>query len=246
MTPRIPATAAVVALILGFALTAMAEAEDTSSRAAPPAGYRTVFEDGFDGATIDPKWTALWGTWRSDGSALLSSLPVLLRPAHPVYTPIASPAERPLGLSPAPTPNVAAMTAAVPIPDAFRIALVIAGRGVAPATINMGPYLGEDAGSGYRLVYDGEFGNPLKLKFARGGQMELVAAADPSADLYDGNPHAIVWTRDRLGRMSVTIDGENALSGSDRGKASGFDGFSIVNTGGSWTIDTVSIQQPDE
>jgi hypothetical protein len=245
MSSRTPAATAVVALILGFALAA--RAEEASSSAAAPIGYKTVFEDGFDGDEIGVAWRTLSGVWRADKGALRSSLPVLLRPTQPIYTPIASAAERPLGLSPAPLPNVAAMTAAMPIPDAFRIVLVVAGRGVTPATISIGPYLGEDAGSGYRLVYDGEFGNPLKLKFVRGARVEVVAVGDPSADLYDGNPHAIVWTRDHLGRMSVAIDGENALNApSDRGKASGFDGFSFVNTGGSWAIDTVSIQQPDK
>lgn len=212
--------------------------------AAPP-GFRVVLKDEFDSAELDSKWTTLAGIWRSRNGELQSSLPVLLRPVQPLYTPIASTAERPLGLSPAPMPNVAAIASTTPIGNAFRVALVLAGRGVAPAAISIGPYLGGDAGSGYRLVYDGEYGRPLKLMATQGGRAEIVAAADIAADLYDGNRHSIVWTRDASGRMTVAIDGEAVLAASDRSIGESFTGLSIVNTGGSWGIDSLAMAQPD-
>jgi hypothetical protein len=258
MTPRFPAAAAVVAL--GFALgmpalalpPAAADPPIAAVQLAPaielpaiPAGYRAMLTDDFESGALDGKWTILSGTWRAENGMLRSSRPVLLRPVQPLYTPIASTAERPLGLSPAPNPNVAALSSNVSIPNAFRVALVLAGRGVPPATINIGPYLGDDAGSGYRLIYDGEYGSPLKLKFVRGSRAETVASADPTADLYDGNHHTVVWTRDRAGHMIVAIDGQTVVEASDLGIASGFDGFSIVNAGGSWSIDALSVDQPE-
>ena len=208
-------------------------------------GFRVVLKDGFEGAALDGKWTTLAGIWRGRDGELQSSLPVLLRPMQALYTPIASTAEQPLGLSPAPLSHVAAIAATTPIGNAFRVALVLAGRGVAPAAINIGPYLGDDAGSGYRLIYDGEYGHPLKLKATQGGRAQTVATADIAADLYDGNRHLIVWTRDGSGRMTVAIDGDAALAATDRSIAEGFTGLSIVNTGGSWGIDSLAVAQPD-
>jgi hypothetical protein len=212
---------------------------------AMPPGHRTVFTDEFDGDVRDGRWTTLSGVWRGQNGTLQSSIPVLLRPGRPLYTPIASTAERPLGLSPAPIPNVAAVASNTPVPNAFRVALVLVGRGVAPATIDIGPYLGDDAGSGYRVVYDGEYASPLKLKLVRGGRVETIATADPAADLYDGERHVIVWTRNSAGHMTISIDGQDALNASDLGLASGFDGFSMVNTGGSWGIDALSVATPE-
>jgi hypothetical protein len=261
MIARTPAAVAVAALGLTLGLPAFAQ--DAEPYRAPireivplrapapvalpatPPGFRVVLHDDFSGSALDGKWTTLAGTWRGQNGELQSSLPVLLRPQQPLYTPIASTAERPLGLSPAPLPHVAAIASATPIGNAFRVALVIAGRGIAPGAINIGPYLGDDAGSGYRLVYDGEYGHPLKLKATQGGRVESVAAADTTADLYDGNRHMVVWTRDASGRMTVAIDGEAALAASDTSIADRFTGLSIINTGGSWGIDSLSVSQPD-
>jgi hypothetical protein len=271
MIARTPAAVAVVALGLALGAPACAQDADMTRQipgerpvptapireivpaAAPapvalpatPPGFRVVLKDDFDGAALDRKWTTLAGTWRGQNGQLLSSLPVLLRPLQPLYTPIASTAERPLGLSPAPVAHVAAIASTTPIGNAFRVALVIAGRGVAPAAIDFGPYLGDDAGSGYRLVYDGEYGHPLKLKATQGGRVETVAKADIGADLYDGNRHLVVWTRDASGRMTVAIDGEAALAASDNSIGGSFAGLSIVNTGGSWGIYSLTVAQPD-
>jgi len=43
-------------------------------------------------------------------------------------------------------------------------------------------------------------------------------------------------------QSAIIIDGHAALEATDRSITSGFDGFSIVNAGGSWGIDSVVVQ----
>ena len=206
--------------------------------------YTTVLTDEFeDGEGFDAtKWDTLAGVWRNDRGVLVTSIPIMLRIDRPVFQAISSPAEHPLAISPGPPTGLAAIASARPIDNAFRIAVVIGGRGVPPATINLGPYLGDDVSSGYRLVYDGEYDRPLKLISSDHGRITTVASTTPRGDLYDGDMHAIVWSRDPSGRMTIDIDGHAALEATDRSIASGFDGFSIVNAGGSWGIDSVVVQ----
>jgi len=206
--------------------------------------YTTVLTDEFeDGEGFDAtKWDSLAGIWRSDQGVLVTSIPIVLRIDRRAFQPIFSSAEHPLTISPAPLVGLAAIASARPIDNAFRVAVVIGGRGVPPATINLGPYLGDDAGSGYRLVYDGEYDRPLKLISSNHGLIATVASTTPQDDLYNGDMHAIVWLRDQFGRMTIIIDGHAALEGTDRSITSGFDGFSIVNAGGSWGIDSVVVQ----
>lgn len=216
--------------------------------ASPPAHYVTVLHDDFDdGERIDAaKWSTVAGIWRGEDGVLVTSVPIPLRLDRPIFPPILSPAERPLGISPAPLVSLAAIASNTPIDNAFRIEIVLSGRGVAPATINLGPYLGGDADSGYRLVYDGEHDRPLKLISSNRGKVATVAAATPEADLYNGDPHSIVWTRDAFGRMTVAVDGHGVLEATDRSIAPGFDGFSMVNAGGRWGIDSVVVQNQSE
>jgi peptidoglycan hydrolase-like protein with peptidoglycan-binding domain len=190
--------------------------------------------------TRNQSWRVLSGSWSVSGGVLMSNVPI--RQGQSLFPPVFNQLEQRLGISPAAHQDIAAISTTRAIDNAFRISITLGGRGQAPASLNFGPYLGADANSGYRLVYDGESSRPLKLMVGSGSGLQTIASGAPSANLFDGRMHAVEWTRDRSGHMVVLIDGLQALSVGDSSLRQDFDGFSVINGGGSWGIDTVTVQ----
>jgi hypothetical protein len=74
------------------------------------------------------------------------------------------------------------------------------------------------------------------------GGWQIIATGAPSADLFDGRLHVIEWTRNQSGHMVVMVNGAQALAGNDASIRQDFDGFSLINGGGSWGVDAVTVQ----
>ena len=72
------------------------------------------------------------------------------------------------------------------------------------------------------------------------GQRVIDQQAGPMA-LEDKKSHAISWTRDERGRMSVSVDGREILATVDRGFGDPFQGLSISNGGGDFIIKRISV-----
>ena len=61
-------------------------------------------------------------------------------------------------------------------------------------------------------------------------------------DLADEEFHEVVWRRNARGEMTVRIDGDLALAVRDDGFRDGFSGFSVINGGGEWQLDEVTVR----
>jgi hypothetical protein len=69
----------------------------------------------------------------------------------------------------------------------------------------------------------------------------LVDSVPGALNLEDGNHHFIEWTRDRNGRMTVTVDGTKLIDVTDRGFRDPFDGITMVNFEGDFAVRAVEV-----
>ncbi|WP_440998204.1 hypothetical protein, partial [Arhodomonas sp. SL1] len=61
-------------------------------------------------------------------------------------------------------------------------------------------------------------------------------------DIEDGATHAILWTRDRDGRMQIDLDGESLIQVTDRGFTDPFRGVVMVNDGGDYAVRSMVVK----
>lgn len=220
---------------------------------------RRVFSDDFlDGNfTANPAWTVTAGRyWVEKGWGLRSAI-------EPGQAAAQSTARRPRGRDAAiailgavlnqATGNrggqnapvaqaIATIRAAVPITNAFAIEFDLSswrdkGNGQA-GKFEIGPYQGSGGGTGYRLAYrpGGDF--ELLRVSPRGTSIIDAATARP---LEDKKPHAVEWTRRADGLMTVTVDGKQIISTTDRGIRQNFGGLRITNRGGDYIVKRITV-----
>jgi len=130
------------------------------------------------------------------------------------------------------------------IGKAFRLTAQIAGgSGEGTRKINLGFFTGDNVASGLRLLYDAQGGGGWRLLRNSGGGVTTLASGGGPA-LSGGNRHTLRWERGADGAMSVTLDGRSVLStGPDSGGGGGFDGVSLLNGGGTWTLYSASVAE---
>jgi len=154
------------------------------------------------------------------------------------------------GRATAEDPGYAAILAPVPFANAFAIDIELNSRAMerSGGSIEWGPYQGEDAASGYRLVYTPDPGVGLPAlalhRFTPRGSSTLEFHDGP-IDLQDGHTHELRWTRATDGMMTVLLDGEPLLQVRDRGFRDPFDGFAVINRGGDYAVREITIMGAD-
>lgn len=142
----------------------------------------------------------------------------------------------------------AAVVASVAITNAFAIELELTSRAVDgnnDGSLEIGPYQGVNAVAGYRFVFipSAKAGSPT-LELVRrspSGGSSTLELYDKPLDLADNKAHTMVWTRDSLGAMKITVDGATLIRVTDRSFRDPFDGITIVNSGGDYGIRRIKI-----
>lgn len=145
--------------------------------------------------------------------------------------------------------DVAAAQAVTPITNAFAIAVEFSMRPLARGRADgfeFGPYQGADARAGYRLSYavdaEGTGGEFRLLSLSPRGGVATLETGRETVGLVDGAPHRLVWTRDREGSMTVSMDDREILRVRDRGFRDPFDGLVLVNRGGDLALRSIRIE----
>lgn len=139
--------------------------------------------------------------------------------------------------------------APINIANAFSISMSFSSREVqVDGFLGGGPYQGQNATSGYSLLYTpkpnrGEHRFEL-IKRSSGGAIATVAYTSKLAPLEDGKNHSLHWTRDKNGRMRISIDGNLLIDVTDRSFSDPFAGFAFVNKGGGYAIRDLVIKVP--
>lgn len=112
--------------------------------------------------------------------------------------------------------------------------------------VGFGPYQGDATGGGYRLYYltgstPGERRFELVRRSSR-GTVSTIEFYQGDLGIEDGQEHEILWTRDREGNMTVSVDGTAIISANDRSFSDPFDGIAFVNTGGDAAVSYMKIE----
>ncbi len=107
--------------------------------------------------------------------------------------------------------------------------------------IEFGPYQGDERSSGYRLAYDTGRKPSLTLLRYAPGRSAVIETADQDITLADGNWHTIEWRRTNDGEMTVLLDNREMIKTIDRAYDNPFDGLAMINKGGEFELNRVSI-----
>lgn len=99
------------------------------------------------------------------------------------------------------------------------------------------------SGAGYRLIYtpsqSGGQANLELVKVTSRGQGVIDAA--PVTALEDKRTHTISWTRDKMGQMSVSVDGKSILTAQDRSFRDAFSAVQLTSDGADVIVKSISI-----
>jgi hypothetical protein len=128
------------------------------------------------------------------------------------------------------------------IGNAFALRMRLRTLSSLPARLEFGPYQGETRKEGYRLIYYNRSGaRVIELARLRPWGSSVIHTLQKAPALDDGKTHAILWTRDRRGKMVVRIDGKPLIKATDKALSGAFKGITIINGGGDYGIAMVGV-----
>jgi hypothetical protein len=108
--------------------------------------------------------------------------------------------------------------------------------------MDFGPYLGASGATAYRVAYlPGQSKDSLRLIRITSKGAVAIATYKGALNLEDGRRHVLEWTRDRNGVMSVVLDGQDMMQATDRTITKPFDGFLMINSGGTYWVRSVTV-----
>jgi peptidoglycan hydrolase-like protein with peptidoglycan-binding domain len=211
--------------------------------AAATRAYRVRVQDDFsDGDhTRNPAWRIASGRFEVRNEGLNSTMIPPSERAEDMGRQILSDLlQQQLGFTLPGQETAAVAYLPVAIGSEFRITAVVSGSAEAHSHLDMGPYQGDKLNHGYRLNYRANQPRPLQLIVVNENGISIIASATFPLDS-DGS-HTLVWERDATGRMTVTRDGEILIDVVDHSADDRFDGFSLINAGGDWTLHEVIVE----
>jgi hypothetical protein len=140
-------------------------------------------------------------------------------------------------------PSAAEIHTDLRIANAFAVRLDIGARGYFQegSRLEFGPYQGSQRDRGYRLAYEAGQRPSVTLLRVTPGRSSTIESYDAIEDLDDGRTHQIEWRRVPDGEMIVFLDGKEIIRTLDRANDDGFDGFTIANKGGDYTVRQLAI-----
>lgn len=197
-----------------------------------------TFKDG--NFNSNPTWKVSAGTWGVDTSGANIGLVSKIRQQQGDVNQILGTI---LGIpqQTAPQDKYASIYTPVKFTNAFVIKMKFTSKDPYGG-LNIVPYQGASGQNAYRLVYQPNSQKGLVLQRVLGNQVSQVAAYNGSVRLEDGKPHDLVWSRDSQGKMTVTIDGQQAIAATDTKVPGNLEGLLLINVGGSYWIREVKIE----
>ena len=143
--------------------------------------------------------------------------------------------------------DLAAAVLPITVTNIFKMTAVTVMRTDAnrPGRIVFGVYQGEPNGGGYRLVLypdaqNGENTVELIRKSSR-GTLSLIEFYNQPININDWGGHKIEWSRGYSGVMEVKLDEVSLFQTSDRSFNDPFDGLSILNGAGDFSLAYMEI-----
>ncbi|MQX38284.1 peptidoglycan-binding domain-containing protein [Roseospira navarrensis] len=230
------------------------ESDEGNQTEQPAPTWRTVFTDTFDGAggLAGSGWERVSGDVSvRDGRLLMRVDPPENRnPEELGRDLLKSVLGEALGVQMPASGGEAERAVAVrdaAMGGAFQVSAVIeSGGSSGPRNVNLGVYTGRNVASGLRLIYDTSNGGSWRLLRNTGSGLVTLASGGGPA-LSDGARHTLGWKREADGSMTVTLDGRTVLTtgrepeGAGGGAGESFDGLSVINSGGTWSLHRAEV-----
>ncbi len=208
-------------------------------------GPGTVFlSDNFaDGNyTANPTWKVSAGTWMVDTKGSNTGLNSTIGQSTSNKVTGNDVLKAILGVQQqdAPQSTYASIYTPVPISNTFKMTMKLTSANK-NGPINIGPYQGAAASSGYRLVYQPGNETGLILQRIVGNKVTQVGSYNDPINLEDGKVHEIAWSRESTGKMRVYIDNQQLIIATDTQITGNLDGWLNVNQGGAYWIREIKV-----
>jgi hypothetical protein len=214
-----------------------------------PWSSRVLYDDFSDGNyTTNPVWTVSNGAFKVKKDGIHVGLKSSVIPqgatqtqqstGNPVLDIIGAISTQPQQATPF---QYSAIYTPVKLSNAFaaRVEFTSADRF---GRLDFGPYQGQAGATAYRVAYlPGQSKDSLRLIRITSKGAVAVGTYKGALNLEDGRRHVLEWTRDRNGAMSVVLDGKELIQATDRTIAKPFDGFLLLNSGGTYWVRSVTL-----
>jgi len=199
-----------------------------------------VFLDNFsDGNyTTNPTWKASAGVWTVDLGGNNRGLVSKIRPQKLNINNVLGALLQPQGTQ---TQNeFASIYTPVKIPNAFVLKVTLTSKDKQGA-LNLGVYQGASGSTLYRMVYQPGAAPGIAIQKVTPSGATTLGSYGSVVNLEDGNPHALVFSRDAQGNMKVTLDNQQAATAKDTSLTGDMTGLLFINSGGAYYLREVKV-----
>lgn len=214
----------------------LADLNDLLASYGNPWGTELLYDDFSDGNyTSNPRWTVASGQFRVVGGSLPGLQSKVGRQGDNAAAAVIGALLGQSGVG-----GAAAIYTPVKISNAFRVEMTFTSSSPF-GRWDIGTYQGSPTGVSYRLAYFPNSSPGLQLLRVTGQGATVIASYNSTLMLEDNRKHTLVWTRDRTGQMYIAIDGKQAIAVKDTSFRDPFDGFAMINSGGTFTVQSIAI-----
>jgi hypothetical protein len=215
----------------------------TAALPASTAGQVFLYDNFSDGNyTANPVWKVSAGSWKVDTKGATVGLNSTIGQSSSNKVTGNDVLKAILGVQEqqAPQSTYASIYTVAPIASTFKMTLKLTSFNK-NGPLNIGPYQGASASSGYRLVYQPGNETGLVLQRIVGNQVTQVGSFNDPISLEDGKVHELIWQRESTGKMRVYLDNQQLIIATDTQITGGFDGWLNVNQGGAYWIREIKV-----
>ena len=211
--------------------------------AASTAGQVFLSDNFADGNyTANPTWKVSAGTWQVDTKGQSIGLSSIIGQSASNKVSGNDVLKAILGVQQqqAPQSTYASIYTVAPMSNTFKMSMKLVSANK-KGPLNIGPYQGASASSGYRLVYQPGNETGLILQRIVGNQVTQVGSYNDPVNLEDGKVHELLWSREASGKMRVYVDGQQLIIATDTQIQGNLDGWLNVNQGGAYWIREIKV-----
>ena len=215
----------------------------TTGTAASTAGQIFLSDNFADGNyTTNPTWKVSAGTWQVDTKGQSIGLSSIIGQSTSNKVSGNDVLKAILGVQQqqAPQSTYASIYTVAPMSNTFKMNMKLVSANK-KGPLNIGPYQGASASSGYRLVYQPGNETGLVLQRIVGNQVTQVGSYNDPVNLEDGKVHELLWSREASGKMRVYVDGQQLIIATDTQIQGNLDGWLNVNQGGAYWIRDIKV-----
>ncbi len=192
--------------------------------------------------TANPTWKVSAGTWQVDTKGQSIGLSSIIGQSASNKVSGNDVLKAILGVQQqqAPQSTYASIYTVAPMSNTFKMSMKLVSANK-KGPLNIGPYQGASASSGYRLVYQPGNETGLILQRIVGNQVTQVGSYNDPVNLEDGKVHELLWSREASGKMRVYVDGQQLIIATDTQIQGNLDGWLNVNQGGAYWIREIKV-----